>query len=109
MALREMTEDGQEITIDDSERTPCEVWTRVMGYHRPVSAFNEGKKAEHRERQMFSEKSGGCQSMLAGADKPTLAAEPDPQPIPEPTVRVAVDPPVRCTFQRVDALSMAAA
>ena len=42
-------------TIKDSERTPCEVWTRVMGYHRPVSAFNPGKKAEHAGRKHFVE------------------------------------------------------
>jgi anaerobic ribonucleoside-triphosphate reductase len=35
---------------------PCEVWTRVMGYFRPVSSFNIGKKAEHAERQFFTEK-----------------------------------------------------
>jgi anaerobic ribonucleoside-triphosphate reductase len=43
------------IELKESERTPCEVWTRVMGYHRPVSQFNEGKKSEHRERQSFRE------------------------------------------------------
>ncbi len=43
------------IQLNDAERTPCEVWTRVMGYHRPVSAFNNGKKAEHAERCYFSE------------------------------------------------------
>ena len=32
-----------------------EIWTRVMGYHRPVSAFNQGKKAEHAERVCFTE------------------------------------------------------
>lgn len=37
------------------QRTRCEVWTRVMGYHRPVSAFNPGKQAEHAERRMFYE------------------------------------------------------
>lgn len=31
-----------------------QVWTRVMGYHRPVSSFNRGKKGEHRERTHFS-------------------------------------------------------
>ncbi|MFZ2288806.1 MAG: anaerobic ribonucleoside-triphosphate reductase [Halopseudomonas yangmingensis] len=36
-------------------RQPCEVWTRVMGYHRPVSAFNPGKQSEHRERLPFRE------------------------------------------------------
>lgn len=34
----------------------CEVWTRVMGYHRPVSSFNIGKKGEHMERTPFQER-----------------------------------------------------
>jgi ribonucleoside-triphosphate reductase len=33
----------------------CEVWTRVMGYHRPTSSFNIGKKGEHAERTPFLE------------------------------------------------------
>lgn len=37
------------------ERQRCEVWTRVMGYHRPVASFNEGKKGEHQEREFFRE------------------------------------------------------
>jgi len=44
-----------EITLHDSERTPCEIWSRVMGYHRPVTAFNAGKRAEHRDRRFFVE------------------------------------------------------
>ncbi len=44
-----------EIKIEDSERQPCEVWTRVMGYFRPVSEFNIGKKSEYAERICFSE------------------------------------------------------
>jgi anaerobic ribonucleoside-triphosphate reductase len=41
--------------INAEERTRCEVWTRVMGYHRPVGAFNPGKQSEHAERQLFRE------------------------------------------------------
>ena len=41
------------LPLDDAERQPCEVWTRVMGYHRPVDSFNVGKKAEHRQRRFF--------------------------------------------------------
>lgn len=37
------------------DRQPCEVWTRVMGYHRPVHAFNAGKRAEHAHRRVFTE------------------------------------------------------
>jgi anaerobic ribonucleoside-triphosphate reductase len=36
-------------------RTRCEIWTRVMGYHRPVSHFNVGKKAEHYSRKHFQQ------------------------------------------------------
>lgn len=44
--------------INDAERTRCEVWTRVMGYHRPLSAFNAGKQSEHAERKLFIERPG---------------------------------------------------
>lgn len=44
------------ITLRDDERQPCEVWTRVMGYHRPVESFNIGKKGEHAERRFFDER-----------------------------------------------------
>ncbi|MFD2249467.1 hypothetical protein FHS82_003620 [Pseudochelatococcus lubricantis] len=39
----------------DGERQRCEIWTRVMGYHRPVSSFNRGKKGEFHERLYFTE------------------------------------------------------
>ncbi|MDD2839498.1 MAG: ribonucleoside triphosphate reductase [Rickettsiales bacterium] len=34
---------------------PTQVWTRVMGYHRPVDQFNVGKQGEHNERLFFKE------------------------------------------------------
>lgn len=43
------------IALTNAERQPCEVWTRVMGYHRPVSSFNIGKQGEHKERRFFQE------------------------------------------------------
>lgn len=42
-------------TLPTELRQRCEVWTRVMGYHRPVSQFNVGKRSEHIERLHFSE------------------------------------------------------
>ena len=45
------TEDN--IEIKENERTQCEIWTRVMGYHRPVSQYNKGKKSEFKERVCF--------------------------------------------------------
>jgi anaerobic ribonucleoside-triphosphate reductase len=44
------------VELSDEERQPCEVWTRVMGYHRPVASFNTGKKGEHNERRFFAER-----------------------------------------------------
>ena len=49
-----MTE-NTEITMKDEERQPCEIWTRVMGYFRPMSEFNIGKKSEFAERRYFKE------------------------------------------------------
>ena len=48
------TTDEPEVLRED-ERQRCEVWTRVMGYHRPTAEFNEGKKAEFAERVFFRE------------------------------------------------------
>ena len=59
--MNDMTVPTQVLTaaaLKDEERTRCEVWTRVMGYHRPVTSFNKGKKSEHRERRFFVE--GRC-------------------------------------------------
>ncbi len=32
----------------------AEVYTRIVGYYRPVSLWNKGKQAEYRERQVYS-------------------------------------------------------
>ena len=37
------------------ERTPCEVYTRVMWYIRPVSWYNVWKKSEFYGRKYFNE------------------------------------------------------
>ena len=50
--------DGVEVSND--ERQPCEVWTRVMGYYRPVAFFNTGKKGEFHERVEFVEPVACC-------------------------------------------------
>ena len=48
------------IVLKDEERQECEIWTRVMGYHRPVSSFNIGKKGEFAERCFFVEENARC-------------------------------------------------
>lgn len=46
----------QMIELDDNERQPCEVWTRVMGYFRPTMSFNKGKISEFKDRTYFNQK-----------------------------------------------------
>ncbi len=40
----------------------CEVWTRVMGYFRPIASFNIGKKGEAEERRYFDQHHGASLS-----------------------------------------------
>lgn len=47
---------AKEVELKDEERQPCERWTRVMGYFRPVENYNKGKKQEFADRKYFSEK-----------------------------------------------------
>ncbi len=47
-----------------------QVWTRVMGYFRPIDGFNIGKKGEHRERVPFKEPSAercSCEAQRLGS------------------------------------------
>lgn len=48
---------NERITLDDKQDTevkiPCEVYSRIVGYLRPVQAWNEGKKQEFEERLTF--------------------------------------------------------
>ncbi len=37
----------------DGNRTVCEVYSRIVGYLRPVEQWNEGKQAEFKERKLF--------------------------------------------------------
>jgi hypothetical protein len=34
-------------------RTKCEVWSRSVGYLRPVEQWNEGKQEEFKDRKTF--------------------------------------------------------
>jgi len=40
----------------EKKRTKCEIFSRAMGFIRPISWFNIGKRAEYEERKMFKEK-----------------------------------------------------
>jgi len=35
-------------------KVPCEVYSRVCGFYRPVNQFNLGKQEEYKERKTFN-------------------------------------------------------
>jgi len=37
----------------EAKRTPCEVYSRIVGYIRPVQQWNEGKQSEFDDRKEF--------------------------------------------------------
>lgn len=37
----------------EAKRTRCSVYSRTMGYFRPVESYNTGKLGEHKERKFF--------------------------------------------------------
>jgi len=41
--------------INNMNRQKCEIYTRVMGYYRPVSFYNEWKKSEFYSRVCYNE------------------------------------------------------
>ncbi|OPX27743.1 MAG: hypothetical protein B1H07_00855 [Campylobacteraceae bacterium 4484_166] len=50
-----MKKKEEKLKLLKDKRQKCIVYTRVMGYHRPVESFNIGKTGEHKQRLQFSE------------------------------------------------------
>jgi hypothetical protein len=40
-------------TAEAAMRVPCEVYSRIVGYLRPVQDWNEGKQQEFTERKVY--------------------------------------------------------
>ena len=39
--------------MEEQKRQECEVYSRVVGYLRPINQWNEGKQAEWEDRKTF--------------------------------------------------------
>jgi len=39
--------------IPESKRTRCEIWSRPVGYLRPVQHYNQGKQEEFKQRKSY--------------------------------------------------------
>jgi len=52
--MNKQLQEAASVGLCDAERQPCEVYTRVMGYIRPITEFNKGKRAEYTERKPYA-------------------------------------------------------
>lgn len=52
----------------------CEVYSRVVGYHRPIQNWNLGKKEEFKDRVAFKEDSS-VESKFGKLGKPRVMAQ----------------------------------
>jgi ribonucleoside-triphosphate reductase len=43
----------QETHNEEEVKIPCEVYSRIVGYLRPIQNWNKGKQQEFKERKMF--------------------------------------------------------
>ena len=54
--LKKKTSKELDIEKLKAKRQPCEVYSRIVGYLRPVQNWNDGKKAEFADRTEFEVK-----------------------------------------------------
>ena len=71
VSVQEKPQTAGQAILKDEERTRCEVWTRVMGYFRPIESFNIGKKGEAQERTYFSTATPGDPGDSSGSGDST--------------------------------------
>lgn len=53
----------------------CEVYSRVVGYYRPVQNWNNGKREEFKDRLEYSEQIALSKKFECGAEEVTIACE----------------------------------
>lgn len=41
-----------------AKRIPCEVYSRIVGYMRPIQQWNAGKRQEYRDRVAYTWRDG---------------------------------------------------
>lgn len=58
------------------ERQRCECWSRVMGYMRPTSSWNIGKRGEWADRRFFTEATSARLMAPAAHESPTIHPSP---------------------------------
>ena len=66
-----------EVPVCPKCNTETEVWSRIMGYHRPISQWNHGKKSEYKERKEYIAPECGTPSEKAQKNEQTEKKTPE--------------------------------
>lgn len=53
VTITDKTEAADGAGSESVVRIPCEVYSRIVGYLRPISAWHVGKKQEFRDRKVY--------------------------------------------------------
>lgn len=91
---------GEQSTVDSRQSTAgrrcgmrTEVYSRVVGYYRPVQQWNRGKRAEHKDRKLFkldpstALRAGGGRSFDSAQDNRTVDGGRPLADNPQPAIR----------------------
>lgn len=50
------------------KKVPCEIYSRVVGYYRPVENWNVGKRAEFRDRKAYDAEKAERHAIIQGEE-----------------------------------------
>ena len=57
--------------MEEIKRIPCEVYSRIVGYFRPVRNWNKGKRQEFQDRKVYQFPVENLEPVAINADKRT--------------------------------------
>lgn len=61
--------------LENVKGTPCSVYSRVVGYLRPVQSYNDGKVEEYRLRKMYNAGNGYEENKKSNAEHKRIMEE----------------------------------
>lgn len=61
--------------MENVKGTPCSVYSRVVGYLRPVQSYNDGKVEEYRLRKMYNAGNGNEENKKSNAEHKRIMEE----------------------------------
>ena len=55
--------------MEERKRIPCEVYSRIVGYFRPIRNWNKGKRREFMDRKVYNLSKEQLHKVAVNADQ----------------------------------------